>query len=269
MSMRRRKDDFVMRWERRCTCWTLVLQIFVQYKAFKVVFMVRWIPQSARNWGIAYLCADSALSSYETSVLGNSLLVDRIHLLEKRYKTFTELIHLEGTFWNEPNNTIIVPSQTWATRLPENHILGAYHSHGDPAYSKLRELFELVAVDDDVGGTLIILSDSVSTQSVVCDAPVQNRCHVEMAEANSSNKFSCARRKLLFDDGGPLDLESTNKKAGCFLIPGKDGQVEMVEKKVTGRILERDFPLKSPTLAYSCGSSNPVPKYRMSRKPNV
>ncbi|KAL1544644.1 hypothetical protein AAHA92_21466 [Salvia divinorum] len=35
-------------------------------------------------------------------------LVDRLHFLEKRYKTFSEPVRLEGTYWDAPTNTIIV-----------------------------------------------------------------------------------------------------------------------------------------------------------------
>lgn len=44
-------------------------------------------------------------------------LVDRIHFLERRYKTFDELVHLEGTYWNPVTNTVIVTTNTWANRL--------------------------------------------------------------------------------------------------------------------------------------------------------
>lgn len=45
-------------------------------------------------------------------------LVDRIHFLEQRYTTFNQLIHLEGTLWNEETNEVIVSGNTWANHLP-------------------------------------------------------------------------------------------------------------------------------------------------------
>lgn len=45
-------------------------------------------------------------------------LVDRIHFLARRYRTFCELIHIEGTCWNEATNGMTVSSNTWAIHLP-------------------------------------------------------------------------------------------------------------------------------------------------------
>ncbi|KAG6389751.1 hypothetical protein SASPL_151224 [Salvia splendens] len=132
----------------------------------------------------------------------------------------------------------------------KNHLFGAYHSSGDPAYKELRELFAVNESMQGIERTLIVLSDSVEAAGHLCDAPKKNAQPVEPGEVNSGNPFSLARRKLMFDDGGPQDLESTNKN-------------------VTGRVLPRETPSRSPTLTYSCGSSKPVTWYRMPRKPDI
>lgn len=96
---------------------------------------------------------------------------------------------------------------------------------------------------------MIVLSDSVQTQGREGDAPHQIAQPDEPGEVNSFNKFSLARRKLMFDDGGLQDLESTNKNA-------------------TGRVLPQETPPKSPSVAYSCGSNKPVTWFRMPPKPD-
>ncbi|KAG6384321.1 hypothetical protein SASPL_113448 [Salvia splendens] len=177
-------------------------------------------------------------------------IVDRLHFLEQRYRTFKELLGIAGTYWDQPSNKIIVSANTWASHLPRNHLFGAYHSSGDPAYKELRELFAVNESMQGIERTLIVLSDSVEAAGHLCDAPKKNAQPVEPGEVNSGNPFSLARRKLMFDDGGPQDLESTNKN-------------------VTGRVLPRETPSRSPTLTYSCGSSKPVTWYRMPRKPDI
>ena len=147
--------------------------------------------------------------------------------------------------------------------------MAAYHSYGDPAYKQLCELFEVKAGNQQMEATLIVLSDSVDSRDNVCDAPIKNGRVAERGEGSSPNKFSLARRKLMFDDGGPQDLESTNRKPDCYFIPAANGIMEIVEEKYTGRVLPRETPPRSPSLAYSCASSKPVNWFRMPRKPDI
>lgn len=101
------------------------------------------------------------------------------------------------------------------------------------------ELFELHDTNDEgIDGTLVVLSDTLQSQVAVCDAPHKNNARPDAAvEVASPNKFSLARRKMMFDDGGPLVLESTNKNVEYHYVEGDDGKLDRVEKKVTGRVL--------------------------------
>ncbi|KAG6391072.1 hypothetical protein SASPL_148820 [Salvia splendens] len=91
-------------------------------------------------------------------------IVDRLHFLEHRYRTFKELLSIAGTYWNQPSNKINISANTWASRLLRNHLFGAYHSSGDPAYKELLELFAVNETKQEIDGTLIVLSDSVPAE---------------------------------------------------------------------------------------------------------
>ncbi|KAG6424543.1 hypothetical protein SASPL_114961 [Salvia splendens] len=125
---------------------------------------------------------------------------------------------------------MIVSGNTWANHLPRNHLMGAYHSYGEQAYNQLCELFGRKANTQEMEVTLIILSDSGQSHGNVGDASHNNGRLEEGGDVNSSNKISFARRKLMFDDGGPQDLESTNKKPECYYIPGANGTMERVRE---------------------------------------
>ncbi|XP_042009812.1 uncharacterized protein LOC121758487 [Salvia splendens] len=126
-------------------------------------------------------------------------LVNRIHFLEKRYKTFTEIQLLEGTSWDTSTNT-------------RNPLLGAYHQHGDPAYKQLYELFALNVIKEESEPTVIVLSDSCQPGGQIGSGRGVMAPPIDTGEVNSDHQFSLARRKLMFEEGGPLDRESTNKK---------------------------------------------------------
>ncbi|KAG6434006.1 hypothetical protein SASPL_105625 [Salvia splendens] len=177
-------------------------------------------------------------------------LVDRLHFLEKRYKTFNEIQRLEGTSWDASTNTVIVRAPNWDEALERNPLLGAYHEHGDPAYRQLYELFALNVVKEEHEPTVIVLSESCQPGGQVAAGPWVMAPPRDTGEVNSDHPFSLARRKLMFDDGSNVDRESTNKKKGP-------------------RILPREFPPNSPNYALSCASNSPVPKWRMPRKPKI
>lgn len=219
-------------------------------------------------------------------------LVDRLHFMENRYKTFNEIIRLEGTYWDAPSNKVIVATPNWHDELEvssllyvwifhsnscqltyvvmllqRNPLLGAYHKRGDPAYPQLYELFALNSVKEEAEKTFIVLSDS--PQSARHDAPEVIAPIIDGAEVNSKNPFSLSRRKLMFDEGGPLDLESTNKKEVRYYVPDAKGKSHARVEKKGPRILSREFPPNSPNLAYSCASSSPLAMPRMLHKPNI
>lgn len=148
--------------------------------------------------------------------------------------------------------------------------MGAYHSYGDPAHNQLFKLFGVRADKKEIDATLIVLSESLHSHAHVCDAPQRNgQLEEGRGDVGSSNKNSAARRKLMFGDAGPQDLESTNEKPDSYYVSRSYGTMERVEKRVTGRVLPKETPPRSPSLAYSCGSSKSVTWYRMPRKPDI
>ncbi|KAG6433803.1 hypothetical protein SASPL_105420 [Salvia splendens] len=164
----------------------------------------------------------------------------------------------------------LVDRNTWANHLLQNHLLGAYHSYGDSAHNQLFQLFGVRVDKKEIEATLIVLSDSLQSHGHVCDAPRKNgQLEEGRGDLGSSNKYSAARRKLMFGDGGLQDLESTNKKLDSYYVSRSDGTMERVKKQYTGRVLPKETPPRSPSLAYSCRSSKLVTWFRMPRKPDI
>lgn len=50
-------------------------------------------------------------------------LYGRLHFLEKRYKTFKEVLKLEGTYWNRQTNVLIVVENVWTEKLTVSILL--------------------------------------------------------------------------------------------------------------------------------------------------
>ncbi|KAG6397692.1 hypothetical protein SASPL_143862 [Salvia splendens] len=179
-------------------------------------------------------------------------LVDRLHFLEKPYKTFNEIQRLEGTSWDECNEKGY-----------------SYHERGDPAYKQLYELFALNVIKEEHEPTVIVLSESCQPGGQVAAGPGVMTPPRDTGEVNSDHQFSLARRKLMFDEGSNVDRESTNKKELSYCVPDAKGKLERKVDKKGPRILPREFPPNSPNYALSCASNSPVPKWRMPCKPKI
>ncbi|KAG6405717.1 hypothetical protein SASPL_133309 [Salvia splendens] len=119
----------------------------------------------------------------------------------------------------------------------------AYYQCSDPAYNQLYELFALNAIKEERENTVILLTDSFQSQGHVCVGSDMNAPPVDTGEVNSYQRLSLTRRKLMFDEGGLLDCESTNKKVVCFYIPDANVKLERkVEKKHLVYYLESCHP---------------------------
>ncbi|KAL1567732.1 hypothetical protein AAHA92_03182 [Salvia divinorum] len=143
-------------------------------------------------------------------------LLDRLHFLERRYKTFKEVLDLEGTFWEVHTNTIIVVDEAWQKLLQRNPLAGAYYYKGEPAYYELTDLFDLNTMKVEPENTVIMISDSMESTGVVAyegNPPPRVRHEVEVPKYDP-----VARRKLLFDGMKPDDCESTNNRGLVYYV---------------------------------------------------
>ncbi|KAL1553436.1 hypothetical protein AAHA92_14113 [Salvia divinorum] len=102
-------------------------------------------------------------------------LYDRLHFLEKRYKTFKEMLQVNGTYWDARTNLVIPGEGVWMEILPRNPLAGAYLSHGDPAYHMLADLFAHNDVKVEREKTVIMISDS--SESCNNDFVVRKQTH--------------------------------------------------------------------------------------------
>ncbi|KAG6433866.1 hypothetical protein SASPL_105485 [Salvia splendens] len=172
-------------------------------------------------------------------------LYDRLHFLEKRCKTFNEV-------------------------LQRNPLAGAYLKHGDLAYRMLADLFAHNVVKVEQEKTVIVLSDTPDSVNNDFVFSKFNRYGHDID--NDSEPGDHVRRKLVFDEGYPPDMLSTNNKAPIYYVVGEDGKMS---KKVEN---ERDngsgssqmksrIPPKVPT--YSSDSNSPIIWWRMPRKPQI
>ncbi|KAL1539721.1 hypothetical protein AAHA92_24172 [Salvia divinorum] len=193
-------------------------------------------------------------------------LYDRLHFLEKRYKTFKEILEMQGTYWNAHTNTLIVMDQAWSELLQRNPLVGAYHNHGDPCYYELAMLFDYNAVKVERENTIIMISDSMESTAAV---PVAENAPPRVRHAGEVPKIDpVARRKLLFEERKPPDLESINNRGQHFYVTDKDGNlVPKNEDVLPSCVLHGNTPSKSPTYSESGASSSPIMWWRMPRKP--
>ncbi|KAG6412241.1 hypothetical protein SASPL_124913 [Salvia splendens] len=130
-------------------------------------------------------------------------MYDRLHFLEKRYKTFNEMLQVDGTYWNAETN-VVIPGEG---RKP---LVGAYLSH------MLDDLFAHNVVKVEWEKTVIVLSDtpdSVNNDFVFCKF---NRYRHD--NDNDSEPGDHVRRKLVFNEGYPPDMLSTNNKAPIYYV---------------------------------------------------
>ncbi|KAL1533496.1 hypothetical protein AAHA92_33375 [Salvia divinorum] len=181
-----------------------------------------------------------------------------------------ELLQMEGTCSKTYTNIIIATERNWTDILERNPLANAYYHRGDPAYKQLYELFALNNVKEEHEGTVIVLSDSLENEDNAYALAEKNAPPDDLSEVNSNRQFSHARRKLMFDEGYPMDLESTNKKVGCFYIPGANGKLKKrIEKTIKSRQLPQEITPKGPTYSSSCASYNPITWWKLPHKPNI
>ncbi|KAL1568694.1 hypothetical protein AAHA92_00277 [Salvia divinorum] len=174
-------------------------------------------------------------------------LYDRLHFLEKRYKTFKKM-------------------------LQRNPLARAYFSHGDPAYHMLVDLFAHNDVKVEREKMVIMISDS--SESCNNDFVIRKQTHCgqghDYDEAIDSDPGAHVCRKLVFEEGYPPDMLSTNNKGPTYFMMGEDGKMsKKVENEHANRSGSRQMkpciPPKVPM--YSCDSSSPFMWWRMPRKP--
>ncbi|KAL1564909.1 hypothetical protein AAHA92_07192 [Salvia divinorum] len=199
-------------------------------------------------------------------------LYDRLHFLEKRYKTFKEMLQVNGTYWDARTNLVIPGEGVWMEILPRNPLAGAYLSHGDPTYHMLADLFAHNDVKVEREKTVIMISDS--SESCNNDFVVRKQTHYGQGHdydgAIESEPGDHVRRKLVFEEGYPPDMLSTNNRGPTYYTVGEDGKmskkVENEHANGSGsRQMKPRIPPKVPT--YTCDSSSPIMWWRMPRKP--
>ncbi|KAL1544403.1 hypothetical protein AAHA92_21260 [Salvia divinorum] len=225
--------------------WTPALDSLLLRTMIKLKLAISWDGTVFPN---PFILEAKAVMEHELGYTFEwSDLYDRLHFLEKRYKTFKVLVQMDGTYWEVHANTIIVDEREWVEMMKRNPLVGAYYHHDDPAHHELAELFALHNVKVEEEKMVIILSDSIDSNN-------------NMGEELSCNQSTPVGCKLSFNEGFPSSVESTNKKPPVYYITGADGKLQKKDENVlpSRPIQQNNLHRIGPNISNSAASSSPI-----------